>query len=98
MLPLRASFSLLLSLAAAGCGDDDPTDDDGSGGGAAAPARAAWSVTLLDMPLDTCPIASHATSIGTVTSTMKDKLLEDGEDGAAVACDVTGSSPFAVQA
>jgi hypothetical protein len=87
-----ARFSLvpifgLLPLLSFGCSDPVP-----------ATPRGAFFLRFVSPSFQTCPINTHEGKIGSVTATTHDRVLVDGEEGAAIDCRVSGSGPFSVQA
>jgi len=59
--------------------------------------KGAWVVSFIDTGAE-CLIPSHNAAVGTVSANSLSKQLSDAEDGAVVACSVTGAGPFKVDA
>lgn len=60
--------------------------------------RGAFHLHYNSPTFEQCAVTSHYGDVGLVTESTHDKVVVDGEGGAAIDCSVTGNGPFAVSA
>src|SRR4051812_42322891 len=83
---------------AGGSSSDGASSSSTSTGGPLPIADAAWTLNLLqDNPIE-CMLASHTSSVGSVTADMRITVVPNGDASASINCTVKGSGSFSVDA